>query len=88
MAPEALDGTAVLLRLAWRRDRWLIPAWVIGLAAMAGISASATVDLYPNEASRIEAAGALNASAAVVALYGRVYDPTSRAPAGSAGWHR
>lgn len=77
MIPEALDGTGTLLRLAWRRDHWLVPAWAMGLAAMSGISASATVDLYPTEASRIEAASVLNASAAVVALYGRVYDPDS-----------
>ena len=41
------------------------------------ITASATVALYPTEASRIEAAQTINASAAVVALYGRIYDPSS-----------
>lgn len=70
-------GYEVLVRLGLRRDRWLLPAWVLGLAAMAGFSASATVGLYPTETSRIEAARALDASAAIVALYGRVYDPTS-----------
>ena len=70
-------GLATMLRLAWHRDRLLLSAWVFGLAAMAGFSASATVGLYPDEAGRIEAAETLNASAAIVALYGRVYDPTS-----------
>lgn len=70
-------GTGALLRLALRRDRVLLTAWIVGLAGMAGFSAAATVDLYPTEASRVEAAETINASAAVVALYGRIYDVTS-----------
>ncbi|MFN8146246.1 MAG: hypothetical protein U0R76_02170 [Candidatus Nanopelagicales bacterium] len=70
-------GTGTLLRLALRRDRVLLTAWVLGLAATAGFSAAATVDLYPTEAERVAAAETINASAAVVALYGRIYDPTS-----------
>ena len=74
---EQNAGTATLLRLALRRDRVLLTSWVLGLAATAGFSAAATVDLYPTEESRIAAAETINASAAVVALYGRIYDPTS-----------
>ena len=70
-------GTGTMLRLALRRDRWLLPAWVIGIAGIATFSAVATKDLYPTIESRIEAADALNATAAFVALYGKVYDPTS-----------
>jgi len=72
-----LTGTAGLVRLALRRDRWLVPAWVGLFAAMAAFSASATIDLYPDQASRIEAANTINSSASVVALYGPIYDPTS-----------
>ena len=72
-----LTGTAGLVRLALRRDRLLIPAWVGLFAAMAAFSASATVGLYPNEASRIEAANTINSASATVALYGPIYDPTS-----------
>ncbi|MBI1378018.1 MAG: ABC transporter permease [Frankiales bacterium] len=74
---DELAGWLTLLRLALRRDRVLLSAWVLGLAAMAGFSAAATVDLYPTEESRVQAAETINASAAVVALYGRIYDPTS-----------
>jgi len=74
---EANAGFGTTLRLALRRDRILLPAWIVGLAATAGFSASATVELYPTEASRVAAAETINASAAVVALYGRVFDPTS-----------
>ncbi len=70
-------GTIPLLRFALRRDRILLPAWVVGFAAMVAFSVSATKDLYPTIASRVEAADAINATAALVALYGRVYDPTS-----------
>jgi ABC-2 type transport system permease protein len=70
-------GWFALLRLALRRDRWILTAWVVGLALTAGSSAAATVALYPTEQSRVEAAETINASAAVVALYGRIYDPTS-----------
>ena len=74
---DTLVGTATLARAWLRRDRWLLPAWVLGFAIVAGSSAKATVDLYPDIASRVEAAKVINASAALVALYGRIYDPGS-----------
>jgi ABC-2 type transport system permease protein len=70
-------GTGAMLRFALRRDRILLPAWLLGLAAMVAFSASATKDLYPSEESRIQASEAINATAALVALYGKVYDTTS-----------
>ena len=75
--PESLTGTAALVRLALRRDRFLLPAWILGFAAMAGVSASATVGLYPDEAQRVQAAELVNATSSLVALYGPIYDPTS-----------
>ena len=70
-------GWPTLTRLALRRDRVLLTVWVLAFAVMAAISANATVGLYPTELSRIAAADTINRSAALVALYGRVYDPTS-----------
>lgn len=70
-------GTAALLRLALRRDRILLPSWIVGLAAMAAFSVAATKDLYGSAAARVEAADAINATASLVALYGKVYDPSS-----------
>jgi ABC-2 type transport system permease protein len=75
--PDSVAGTGTLLRLAIRRDRWLLPAWLLGFAATAGFSASATANLYPDVTSRIQAAQTLNAAPSLIALYGRVYDPTS-----------
>jgi len=70
-------GTGILVRLAIRRDRVMLPAWIASAVVAAAVSARAAVDLYPTAVSRIEAAETLNRSQALVALYGRVYDPTS-----------
>lgn len=70
-------GTFALLSLALRRDRVVIPAWsALYLAYTVGGTAAA-VALYPDLQSRIEAATAVNNMPALVAMYGRVWDPTS-----------
>ena len=70
-------GTALLLRLALRRDRWLAAAGVLVLVGTCYASAAATPDLYPSPAEQRAAAESLDASPAVVALYGPVLDPGS-----------
>jgi len=74
---EQFAGTNTMLRLALRRDRVMLPLWILGLAAMAVGTAAATVALYPGETERIQASNAINSTAALVALYGRIYDPAS-----------
>jgi ABC-2 type transport system permease protein len=74
---SAYAGTGALVRLALRRSRIMLAAWVVGFVVFAAYSAKATVDLYPSQASRIEAADVINSSQALVAVYGRVYDPSS-----------
>lgn len=71
------EGTGALIRLGLRRDRVLLPAWASLLVLTVAASASATVDVYPTVASRAQAATAINESPSLVALYGRIYDPTS-----------
>ena len=73
---STLAGTRALVRLALRRDRVLLPAWIATFVLMVAFSAAATVNLYPTLASRVEAAAAINASAALVAFYGRIYEPS------------
>ena len=75
--PESLAGTGVLIRLGLRRDRWLLPVWIAGFAATTYSTALAGAELYPDVGSRVEAATALNATASLVALFGRIYDPAS-----------
>ena len=70
-------GTGQLIRLALRRDRVLLPVCLAVFVLLAAVSSLATVDLYPSASSRLAAADAVNSSQALVALYGRVYDPTS-----------
>lgn len=74
---ERLAGTGALVRLGLRRDRWLLPLWILGFALLAGTTASAAANLYPDAASRFEAANTVNATASLVAMFGRIYDPTS-----------
>lgn len=70
-------GTWGMARLVLRRSRVLIGGWIVVLAGMAALSAGATAGLYPDESSLVAAAAAVNDIGALVALYGRVYDPTS-----------
>ncbi|MGB7981240.1 MAG: hypothetical protein WCF36_10685 [Candidatus Nanopelagicales bacterium] len=74
---SGLTGTGEMVRLALRRDRILVPAWVLGISGMAYFSAAATVGLYPELPERVAAVEAVNGSAALVAMYGRIYEPTS-----------
>jgi ABC-2 type transport system permease protein len=70
-------GTGQLVRLALRRDRIMLPGWILAFAAVAASAASATVGLYPTVESRVQVAMTMNNTPSLVALYGRVYDPTS-----------
>jgi ABC-2 type transport system permease protein len=69
-----MTGTWTLLAMALRRDRVLLPAWLLVFVAVAASSASATEGLYPTVESRVRAAEGVNATPALVALYGPVYD--------------
>jgi ABC-2 type transport system permease protein len=74
---SSLAGTTGLVRLALRRDRVVLAVFIVILVIMIAASADATVKLYPNDASRVKAAAAVNGSAATLALYGPIHDDTS-----------
>ena len=65
---------SILVRLALRRDRVMIPAWVLGLGAAVAVTASSYVELYADAASRREVIATLGSTPATLALYGRIYD--------------
>lgn len=67
-------GTVPLVRLALRRDRVLVPVWIVVLVAVCYASAAATPGLYADEAERVAAAVAINSSPGIVALYGPILD--------------
>ena len=68
------SGTGRLARLAVRRDRVLVAVWVLLLVGVCYASAAATASLYPSAGDRVAAAEGLDASPAIVALYGPVLD--------------
>jgi len=70
-------GTSTLVRLALRRDRVLVPVWLVVFVGMAASSAQASISLYPEVQDRVSAAETSNSSPALVSLYGRIFDPTS-----------
>ncbi len=70
----ALSGTPRLVALALRRDKIVLPLCVVTFAGVAGGSAAATDQLYPDQSSLVRAAEVINATPALVALYGPIYD--------------
>jgi ABC-2 type transport system permease protein len=74
---DGFAGTGALLRLAIRRDRVAASVWILLFVVMAAGSSAASQDLYTTVESRVHAANAVNNTPAMLALYGRVFDPTS-----------
>ena len=72
-----LRGTGTLLATNLRRDKILLPVCVATFALAAAGSAAATAGVYPDLSSRVQGAELVNATPALVAMYGRIYDPTS-----------
>jgi ABC-2 type transport system permease protein len=68
-----VTGVLTLLRLALKRDRIMIPAWVLGLGAAVAITASSYSELYADASSRREVVQTLGTTPATLALYGRIY---------------
>jgi ABC-2 type transport system permease protein len=64
----------MLARYAVRRDRVLITLWTVALVGVCYASAAATGTLYRTVAEQVSAARAINASPAVIALYGPILD--------------
>lgn len=72
-----MNGTRELVRLALRRDRILLPAWLAAFVLLAVTSAAATKDLFPTVDSVVQAASLMNGTPALVAVYGHIHDLTS-----------
>ncbi|MGW1379345.1 ABC transporter permease [Streptomyces sp. NPDC002446] len=68
-----LAGTGALLRLALRRDRMMIPAWVLALGVSVASMGSAFEALYDTAAKRAQLAGSMNSNGSMRALYGPVF---------------
>ncbi len=79
-----LAGFGALVRLALRRDRIILPIWVVLLSALPTSAVSAYEQLYPTAADRatLNAGTASNPSVAVI--YGPAYDLLT--PGGFTAW--
>ena len=63
-----LAGYSHLLRLAWRRDRILIPSSVLGLVVLAVGSAQATLALYPDDESAAAGLAGILTNPSIIAI--------------------
>ncbi|WP_067804872.1 ABC transporter permease [Actinomadura formosensis] len=71
---SALTGTGGLIRLILRRDRFLLPTWVIWIAVVPLGFVGATESLYPQAADRLQYARTTGNNPTFLALYGPLYD--------------
>lgn len=69
-AVSGLTGTRTLIRLALRRDRIPLAAWVLGIGGTVASTFAAFRSLYPAEADRVALLSTVDANPALVALYG------------------
>lgn len=74
-----LAGAPDLFRLAWRRDRILVPASVLGLVALSVGSAQATLALYPDDEAAATGLAGILTNPSVIAMYGPLASQTADA---------
>lgn len=70
----ALTGTRHLVRLALRRDRIVLPLWVLVIGFLPASTAGAYEQLYPDEASRASLTAGMGANPSLTLLYGPPFD--------------
>ena len=73
LAGTPLAGTGALARLAFRRDRIMLPAWVYVITAAIASNSYSLNKLYPTAAARAELAASGGHNPALVFLYGRMW---------------
>jgi ABC-2 type transport system permease protein len=72
---SAFTGTLGMLRLYLRRDRIVLPLWVLLLSTpLAGVYIGGIEKVYPDQAARAGFAATIMASPAQRALYGNIYN--------------
>ncbi|HEV8561753.1 MAG TPA: ABC transporter permease [Actinophytocola sp.] len=73
----AFTGTRALVRLALRRDRIILPVWIVLLAALPASGAGAYEEFYPTAADRAALAAGTASNPSVSLMYGRAFDVTT-----------
>ncbi|MES9508163.1 ABC transporter permease [Streptomyces sp. NPDC000609] len=74
VATGQLAGTWPLLRLALRRDRIMLPIWVLALGGTFSSVSSSIAALYGTSAQRAGLAASMNGNSSLRAMYGPVFD--------------
>ncbi|MFC7305733.1 ABC transporter permease [Streptomyces monticola] len=69
-----LAGTGTLLRLALRRDRVMVPLWVLFLGGTTASSAGTLGEIYGTQAERAGVVTSIAANSSLRSLYGPVFD--------------
>jgi ABC-2 type transport system permease protein len=72
-----MTGTWTLVRLALRRDRIILPIWIVLLAVTPASTVAAYDQLYPDAASRAALSAGAGANPSIAVLYGPAYDLTT-----------
>ena len=73
MTSSALTNTGALARLAFRRDRIMLPAWVYVITAAIASNSYSLNKLYPSAAARAQLTASGGHNPALVFLYGRLW---------------
>jgi polyether ionophore transport system permease protein len=73
---NTLVGTGSSIRFILRRDRLILPVWIIVLALIPLAVASVFADLYPTLESRLELVGTIVSNPSLIALLGPLNDPS------------
>ncbi|MET0420049.1 MAG: hypothetical protein ABW022_28895 [Actinoplanes sp.] len=76
---SAFTGTRHLVRLILRRDRVVLPIWILLLAVLPSSYASAYAELYPTAAERAGYLAGTASNPSIVALLGPVYGDSTGA---------
>lgn len=77
-------GTWQLVRLALRRDRFSLPAWVVVLGLLPATSATTYEQLYPTAAARAPLTAMMSGNPAIAVIYGPAFDLST--PGGFTAW--
>lgn len=67
-------GTGHLIRLALRRDRIILPLWILLLAVMPASTAGTYEQIYPTAAARAGLTAAMQGNPSIAVLYGPAFD--------------
>ncbi|MFD3941338.1 ABC transporter permease [Streptomyces sp. NPDC058579] len=74
MSTLTLAGTRPLTRLALRRDRLMMPIWVLVTGGMVASGVGSLKGLYGTQEARSELAASMTANSSMRSLYGPVFD--------------